>query len=70
MTPELFTTWREAIGGRRFLLAVGCAAINTVLFAAGILSEAGYLTIISGTVLTYIGARVTEVINRKKQGEA
>ncbi len=66
MTPETLTAWREATGGRRFLLAVGCSAINTLLFACGILSESGYLMILGGTVFTYIGARVSESIAHKK----
>jgi hypothetical protein len=66
MTPEQLTAWREAVGGRKFWLCVGCAALNTLLFACGILSESGYLMIIGGTVFTYLGVRTTTAIANKE----
>lgn len=62
VTPEQVLSWREALGGRRFLLAIGCSLVNTVLFGMGILSENGYLMIISGTVIAYITARTTQAV--------
>lgn len=56
MTDHIFTRY----GGRRFLLCVGCAAINTILFAWGTLSESGYLLIVSGTVVAYITGNVAQ----------
>ena len=64
MTPEQLVAWREAVGGRRFWLCIGCSLINTVLFAMGILSESGYLFVIGGTVIAYISARTTEALKK------
>jgi len=66
VTPTDVAAWREALGGRKFLLCVGCSGINTALFAAGTLSESGYLMILGGTVFSYIGARVTQAIANKE----
>lgn len=56
MTPALFTEWREAAGGRRFLLTLGAQIINTGLFMLSMLSEQGYLTTFTATVGMYLVA--------------
>lgn len=61
MTPQQFTEWREAIGGRRFLLTVGAGIVDSILFVVGKLSESGYLQLTGATVVVYIAARVYEV---------
>jgi hypothetical protein len=71
VTPEKVSTWISALGGRRYLLCIGCALINTVIYASGLpmhapMSESGYLMIISGTVITYVGANVTQKIKNKE----
>lgn len=53
---------REALGGRRFIMCMGCAGINTALFAAGTLSESGYLAILGGTVFGYIANNLMQRI--------
>lgn len=45
---------REALGGRRFLMAVGAGIVNTVLVAHGFIPAAVYETIIMATVGFYI----------------
>lgn len=57
MTPAQFTEWREACGGRRFLMTMGANGVNTLLFACGRLSEQGYLTTFAATVGAYLLAR-------------
>lgn len=56
MSPATFTLWREALGGRRFLLTLGANAVNSWLFWQGKLTEGGYLTAFAGTVVAYIAA--------------
>lgn len=65
MTPEAFAAWREAFGGTRFLLTVGCSALNSVFFVCGILTENGYLMILGGTVFTYVASATAQVLGKK-----
>lgn len=70
MTPEKVAQWREALGGRRFLMCMGCAFINTILFAIGFplahpMTEGGYLMILGGTVFTFVSANTTEKFKAK-----
>lgn len=51
---------REALGGRKFLLAVAVGIVSTMLFAYSVLSESGYLTVQGGSVLAYIGGNYME----------
>jgi hypothetical protein len=66
---ELVALYREAFGGRKFLLCLGCGIVSTILFAANaflkqpLLSEAGYLTLIGGSVIAYITGRTVEAKN-------
>lgn len=46
------------LGGRKFVLAVGCGLITSVMRAANVLSDGGYVTIIMGTVAAYITGNV------------
>lgn len=66
MTPQEVTNWRAALGGTRFLLTVGCSVINSVFFACGVLSENGYLMILSGTVFAYVASATTQAITTKR----
>ena len=71
MTPQLFTQWLEALGGRRFFLTVGAGIVDTALFAAGKLSESGYLQLTGATVVVYIAAKVySEVKLNAKSNES
>lgn len=48
--------WFARLGGRRFILTVGCGVICSILLAWGKLTDASYTTIILGTVAVYISA--------------
>lgn len=56
MNPETVSAWIAALGGRRYLMCMGASLVNSGLFAAQILSEAGYLTTFMATVGAYITA--------------
>ncbi len=72
MTPENVAKWIIALGGRRYLLCIGCAFINTLVFLTGLfhipplLTETGYLTIIGGTVIAYLGSNTTQKVKNKE----
>lgn len=51
---------REALGGRKFLLAVSAGVVSTLLFSWSVLSESGWLAIQSGTVVAYITGNYME----------
>jgi len=46
----------QSIGGRRFLLTVGCGAVTSFLLWHGKLDSGSYTAIILGTVGAYIAA--------------
>lgn len=57
MTPAEFTAWREALGGRRFLMTMGAHAVNTGIFVGtDKLDQAGYMTMFMATVAVYVAA--------------
>lgn len=56
MKPSQVIEWREALGGRRFLMCMGAALVNTALFAFGLLSEGGYMGAFGMTVGAYLTA--------------
>lgn len=55
MGPDRLKEWFEAVD-RHMLVCIGCACINTCLFAVGKLTEAGYLEILMMTVGSYLTA--------------
>lgn len=62
MSPGTLITWREALGGRRFLLTVGAGVVNTALVWFGKISPEIFRDLILGTVAVYIaGATVHKV---------
>lgn len=54
-------------GGRRFLLTVGCAWVNTALLMGGYISESIYRDIIIATVAAYITGNVVQKIKTSTQ---
>ncbi len=58
---EHLRAWLDAIDGdEKFVMVVGAGILNAIFFAAGILSENGYLMILGGTVFAYITGKVVE----------
>ncbi len=56
MTPADASAWLVAAGGRRFLLTLGNALVNTLLLATGRLAGGEYVTIVTLTTGAYIAA--------------
>lgn len=54
MTPELFTAWREAFGGRRFIITLGAGIVDTLLFMFFGLPPDIYRDLTIATVAAYI----------------
>lgn len=48
-------TWLQRLGGRSFLLCVGCAGVTSYMRWHDKLADGSYLAIIMGTVVAYIG---------------
>lgn len=64
MTPARFIEWREALGGRRFLMALGAGFVNTALRIFEYLDIPSYVTLTLGIIGVYIGGRaLPEVAN-------
>lgn len=57
MTPAEFIKWREALGGRRFLLTLGAGVVFTALRINDLLDQTIFRDLLLGTVGTYIAAR-------------
>lgn len=55
----------HSMGGRRFLLAVGCGAITSVLCWYGKISDVVYATVVLGTVGGFITGNVIESVKGK-----
>lgn len=57
----------KAVGGRRFLLTLGCGGVTALLCAFGKISDAVYATVIISTVGAYIGGNVVEAVRGKSE---
>lgn len=55
----------EDFGGRRFLLTLGCAWINTCLLMGGHISESIYRDLIIATVAAYITGNTVQKMTSK-----
>lgn len=49
-------------GGRRFVLALGCGFVTSLLTAIGVIGETTYATVVIATVGAYIGGNVVESV--------
>lgn len=54
MSPRRITEYREAFGGRRFLLTVGAGIVNTALRVFDFIDQATYSNLTLWTVAAYI----------------
>lgn len=52
----------DTLGGRRFMLTVGCGVVNAALLYWGKLSDGGYVTITLATVAAYVGANTYQKV--------
>jgi len=59
----------KALGGRRFILALGCGVMTTVLCWFGKISDVVYASVILGTVGAFIGGNVVEAIKTQQSVE-
>lgn len=64
--PSHVGAWIYGFGGRRFVMAGGAGVVNTLLFAAKILSESGYITLTGMTVGAYLAANTIESMRSPK----
>lgn len=62
MTPERVLVWREAFGGRRFIMTVAAGIIHTLLMISGVISEQTYMALTMATVAAYITANTYEKV--------
>lgn len=60
MNPDAARTWMASLGGRRFILTVGCGLITSLLCWFGKISDQVYATVILATVAAYIGANTIQ----------
>ena len=56
----------DKLGGRRFLLVIGCALIYTTLLVAGYLGGGEYVTLQSLTIGAYIAANGVQKYHESK----
>lgn len=60
MAPDKLTEWREAWGGRRFLLTVGAGIVNTLLLCIQKIDQMTYSNLTLWTVAAYITGATVE----------
>lgn len=63
MTPETIAAYREAFGGRRFLLTVGAGIVDTLLLVGGYIDQETYSNLTLWTVAAYIAAGTAQKVN-------
>ena len=51
------------VGGRRFLLSVGCGAVTAILAWNGKITDVAYSAVVIATVGAYIGGNVLQKAN-------
>ncbi len=54
MTPEATNAWLDALGGRRFLLVLGCGVVNAILVWFGKITSGDFVLVTSATVSVFI----------------
>jgi len=58
-----------SLGGRKFILTMGCGVISTILLWFGKLTSGDFVMITSFTVGAYIAGGTIENVKFKKEGE-
>jgi hypothetical protein len=54
--PETLAAWRDALGGRRFILTLGAGVVDAMLVWFGKITSADFVLVTSATVGPYIAA--------------
>jgi hypothetical protein len=54
MEPSRVAEWLEALGGRRFLLVLGCGVVNAILVWFGKITSSDFVLVTSATVSVFI----------------
>ncbi len=54
LTPSRTAEWIEALGGRRFLLVLGCGCVNAILVWFGKITSGDFVLVTSATVSVFI----------------
>lgn len=62
MSPAQFIAWREAFGGRRFLLTLGAGVVNTALLVRGYIDQDTFFNLVTWTVGPYIAAGTVQKV--------
>ena len=58
------------LGGRRFIMTMGCGIVCTLLVYVGSITDAIFRDVIIATVAVYIGGNTFQKIKAKNAGEA
>jgi hypothetical protein len=57
----------ESIGGRRFIMTIGCGVVSTVLVCFGKISGGEFVTLVTLTIVPYIGFNTHAKIKGAKE---
>lgn len=60
--PETIKAYREAIGGRRFIMVMGAGVVTSALVFCGKIDVGAYVTLQLATIGAYVAANTTERI--------
>lgn len=60
--PARVAAWLYGLGGRRYVMTMGAAIVNTGLFVFKVLSENGYIILYGMTIGAYLGSNTLESI--------
>lgn len=69
MNPTNIAAWLEAVGGRRFLLSLGCGVACTVLVYLGKIDAATFQNVVIATVAAFIAGNTYQK-SRPAQADA
>lgn len=67
MTPERLAAWRDAFGGKRFLLTLGAGLVDAILVWFGKITSGDFVLVTAATVGAFIAG---ESYHKAKTGAA
>lgn len=68
MTPEQFTAWREAFGGRKFWLTLGCGVVCSAMRWFDRIDNPTFRDVVLGTVGVYIAGATYQAVRTFQRG--